>query len=212
MAQLPEILELNPKGSTGDMGIQYVRVLVPIEVPKLGTIYLVPQIVDSSSGVWKEPKIVEPFAAAAGETMESTATYAWEEEGAVAKITLKTVSSSKEIKVQLRWELEGDGTGHMRVDLLLPYEIAQKIRIEGAGGKQIFPDPQGINRGTLPAVFIEEATGERLLNLEGEQNISAVPEVEFEDKGLGVRITPFPPGSTQRISDFSEIEFSLVLP
>ena len=206
----PQSLTLHPK-SDKNMPIPFsTQGILEVDVPDIGTIYVAPRIVDSSSGKWRSPTETSLFTQASGKEISSSASYTWETEGATTKINLKASVQSDTLNFRMDRELEGDATGHIRADVVIPYDIASRLRIENANGNLF---EAGISKGGVfdpPLSFIDTATNKTLCTLESDNaKAGIIVNAEFEQRGMEVRVSNYPGGTETSVSNSSELEFTL---
>lgn len=185
--------------------------LVQVEVPNLGTIYVAPRTVDASSGKWQSTVVAKNFEPASGDKIEGSSTVEWKTEGTKAVITLRANTGPDGVRFKLSWTVEGDATGHIRTDLLIPHDIASKIQILDASEK-VFWSPEKEAQGVipLPVTFQDLANQSTILTLSSETaNFGVRKDQNFEKNGIELRISPYRSGAACMLSEASEFEFFL---
>lgn len=185
--------------------------IVEVELPGLGTIYVAPRSVDASSGKWQGTVVAKNFEPASGDNIEGSSTVEWKTEGAKAVITLRANTEPNGVRFKLSWTIEGDATGHIRADLLIPHDIASKIQILDAGEK-VFWSPEKEAQGVipLPVTFQDFSNNSPILTISSETaNFGVRKDQNFEKNGIEVRLSPYRSGTSAMLSEASEFEFFL---
>lgn len=185
--------------------------LLIFETPETGPLYVAPRFVDQATGVWQAVKEEKPFSQASGRTVKSTAVYSWEE-GARAEAEFSAAIERNKVRAALQWKLEGDAQGHIRADLLIPYDLASRIQIEDSDGKVIYADGSSAPfTGGAPLAVTDKSSGKRLFSIEGDVTSAAVRvDSNFERNGIEVRLSPYRRGGKNSLSETDRLEFEIV--
>jgi len=214
LAEAPQSLSLLPKSDKSMATTMATQGVLKVEIPGKGAIYVAPRTVDSSSGKWGVTVETSQMAPDEGNEVEGSTDCQWKTEGATAAITLKASTDGKEVRVLLKWTLQGDASGHIRADLLIPYEIADNLRMTSTGGKVIFE--KGAAKGGVfpnPVSFIDTNTDQSLFTLVSDNaNVGIRVDKNYEQCGIEVRISNYPPGGKNTLSQSQSLEFSLEFP
>ena len=179
------------------------------EIPDAGTFGISPQFVDAESGTWEAPDLTEKFEPAEGAEVSGTLALAWKN-GATADFKIKAESGIKDLKMESSWQVNGDSKGFIRVDLLVPPDVARDVEITGAKGT-LFSGGKSMDVGAGspgPIVFTSASTGKKLFEVEGSFVASAVGDAE---SGIDMRISPETTGDST-ISSATELNWTIVFP
>jgi hypothetical protein len=200
MGAKPESLNISDK---------YFFPLIAVRTNSLGDFGIRLEVAETTTKVWKSPKQTKP-SLASGEEVELAVTNTFSDYSVVnTKVTAKIEGNS--VKVRGEWPTESTVQGFVRLDLWFSQEMAEDLTIYAHGEvlttnmDKIISKVKQVNA----IEFRKTSTGEFLFRVTGNLFASVMFLSDRPQSGLWVRLGTTNNANSVRISDATEMEYTI---